>query len=189
MKRASSREYRFSKTLFTLSRCRIAEDDGSRNLPSRSHMYIDERYEVASAAQQHKRWNLDALVTRGCSCVATSMAGAHIYRENSARVIVSRNWLGLSLSKHIRHRLVVKINGKWRLWAYEALGQISVDYSCACRVLAPIASPCHAMPRLAGPDEVRWVSACVFLPFSSSPHTCKCIESNPPYKYASLHLH
>jgi hypothetical protein len=52
MKRASSHEYRFPKTLFGLSQCRIAEDDGSGDLLSRSQMHIDERDEVASAAQQ-----------------------------------------------------------------------------------------------------------------------------------------
>jgi hypothetical protein len=51
MKRASSREDRFSKTLFALSRCRIAEDDRFRDLLSRSLMHVDERDEVASAAQ------------------------------------------------------------------------------------------------------------------------------------------
>jgi hypothetical protein len=54
-KRASSREDRFPKTIFTLSRCRIAEDDGSRNLLSQSRIHIDERDEVALAAQQRRR--------------------------------------------------------------------------------------------------------------------------------------
>jgi hypothetical protein len=62
MKRASSREDRFPKTLFALSRCRITEDDGSGDLLSRSQMHVDERDEVASAAQQQKRRNLDVLV-------------------------------------------------------------------------------------------------------------------------------
>jgi hypothetical protein len=52
MKRPSSHEYRFPKTLFGLSQCRIAEDDDSGDLLSRSQMHIDERDEVASAAQQ-----------------------------------------------------------------------------------------------------------------------------------------
>jgi hypothetical protein len=51
MKRMSIREDRFPKTLFTLSRCRIAEDDGSGDLLSRSQMHIDERDEVASVTQ------------------------------------------------------------------------------------------------------------------------------------------
>jgi hypothetical protein len=55
MKRANSREDRFSKTLFALSRCKIAEDDDSGDLLSRSQMHIDECDEVASAAQQQKR--------------------------------------------------------------------------------------------------------------------------------------
>jgi hypothetical protein len=51
-KRASSHEDRFPKTLFTLSRCMIAEDDGSRDLLSQSQMHVDEQDEVASVAQQ-----------------------------------------------------------------------------------------------------------------------------------------
>jgi hypothetical protein len=62
MKRASSREDRFQKTLFALSRCRIAEDDDSGYLLSRSQMHVDERNEVASTAQQQKQQNLDVLV-------------------------------------------------------------------------------------------------------------------------------
>jgi hypothetical protein len=36
------------------------------------------------------------------------VAAARIYREDLPRVIVSRNRLGLSLSKYIRHRLIAK---------------------------------------------------------------------------------
>jgi hypothetical protein len=54
-KRASSHEDRFPKTLFTLSRCRIAEDDGSGDMLSRSQMYVDEWDKVASMAQQQKQ--------------------------------------------------------------------------------------------------------------------------------------
>jgi hypothetical protein len=53
-KPASSREDRFSKTLFVLSWCRIVDDDDSGDLLSRSQMHIDERDEVVSAAQQQK---------------------------------------------------------------------------------------------------------------------------------------
>jgi hypothetical protein len=45
-KRASSREDHFPKTLFALSWCRIAEDDGSRDLLPRSQIYVDEQDEV-----------------------------------------------------------------------------------------------------------------------------------------------
>jgi hypothetical protein len=55
MKRASSHKDRFPKTLFALSRCRIGEDDGSRDPLSRSQMHVDEWDEVASVAQQQKR--------------------------------------------------------------------------------------------------------------------------------------
>jgi hypothetical protein len=51
-KQASSREDRFSKILFALSRCRITEDNGSGDLLSRSQMYVDERDEVAFVAQE-----------------------------------------------------------------------------------------------------------------------------------------
>jgi hypothetical protein len=50
-KRVSSREDRFLKTLFTLSRCRIVEDDGSEDLLSRSQMHVDERDEKVLASQ------------------------------------------------------------------------------------------------------------------------------------------
>jgi hypothetical protein len=45
-KQVSSHEERFPKTLFALSRCRITEDDASRDLLSRSQMHIDERDEA-----------------------------------------------------------------------------------------------------------------------------------------------
>jgi hypothetical protein len=86
---------------------------------------------------------------------------ARIYREDSPRVIASRNRLGLSLSKRIRHGLITKINDKRRLWAYEALGQISVDYSRARRALAPIAPP----------GAVRRASARVCFSLSPLLHT------------------
>jgi hypothetical protein len=49
MKRASIHEDRFPKTLFALSQSRIAEDDSSGDLLSRSQMHINEWDEVASA--------------------------------------------------------------------------------------------------------------------------------------------
>jgi hypothetical protein len=61
-KRASSHEDRFPKTLFALHRCRITEDNGSRDLLSRLQMHVNERDEVASVAQPQKRRNLDMLV-------------------------------------------------------------------------------------------------------------------------------
>jgi hypothetical protein len=51
-KRTSSHEDHFSKTLFALSRCRIAKDDGSGDLLSRSKIHVNERDEIASTAQQ-----------------------------------------------------------------------------------------------------------------------------------------
>jgi hypothetical protein len=49
-KRASSYEDRFPKMLFALSRCRIAEDNDSGDLLSRSQMHADEQDEVALTA-------------------------------------------------------------------------------------------------------------------------------------------
>jgi hypothetical protein len=43
------------KFLFTLSRCKIAENDGSGDLLSHSQMHIDEWDEVTLAAQQRRR--------------------------------------------------------------------------------------------------------------------------------------
>jgi hypothetical protein len=40
------------KTLFVISRCRIAEDNGFGDILSRSQMHADERDEVALAVQQ-----------------------------------------------------------------------------------------------------------------------------------------
>jgi hypothetical protein len=52
---ASSHEDWFPKTIFALSRCRIAEDDSFGDLLSRSQMHIDEWDEVVLAAQQQLR--------------------------------------------------------------------------------------------------------------------------------------
>jgi hypothetical protein len=91
--------------------------------------------------------------------VFTSMAAAHIYREDPPRVIAFRNRLGLSPSKCIRHGLVEKINGKRKPRTCKALGQISVDYSRAH----------HAPALITSPGEVS-EQARVFLHFSSPSH-------------------
>jgi hypothetical protein len=51
---ASSHEDRFPKTLFALSRCRIAEDDDFGDLLSWSRMHIDEWDEGGVAAKEAK---------------------------------------------------------------------------------------------------------------------------------------
>jgi hypothetical protein len=79
MKRVSSREDRFPKTLFALSRCMITEDDGSRDLLSRSQMHVDERDEVASAVQQQKRRNLDVLALSWLLVCCYYFCGGHTY--------------------------------------------------------------------------------------------------------------
>jgi hypothetical protein len=120
-KRAISREDRFPKTLFTLSQCRIAEDDGFGDLLSQSRMNVNEQNEVALAAQQQRR-RKPRCIGSWLFTVASSVAAARrIYREDLPRVTASRNRLGLSLSKRIRHRLVVKINGKRRPQTCEIL--------------------------------------------------------------------
>jgi hypothetical protein len=112
-KRASSHEDRFPKTLFALSRCRITKDDGSGDLLSQSQMHIDERDEVALVAQQRMRRKL-RYVGSWLFVVTSCVVATHIYREDLPSVTASHNQLGLSLSKCIRHRLVVKINNKRR---------------------------------------------------------------------------
>jgi hypothetical protein len=113
-KRVSSHEYRFPKTIFALSWCRITDDVGSKDLLSRSQMHIDKRDEVASTAQQQKRRSLDALVFFMAVRVTTILAAARIYREDPSRATASHNRLGVSLSKRIRQRLIAKLNGKSR---------------------------------------------------------------------------
>jgi hypothetical protein len=97
-KRASSREDRFPKTLFALSRCRIAEDDGSGDLLSRSQMHVDERDEVVLAAQQRRRRKPRCDGGSWLFVLLSSVAAARIYREDSPRVTASRNRLGLSIN-------------------------------------------------------------------------------------------
>jgi hypothetical protein len=79
-KRASSREDRFPKTLFALFRCRITEDDGSEDLLSRSRMHVDERNELALAAQQWRRRKLRC-VGSWLFIVTSFVVAALIYRE------------------------------------------------------------------------------------------------------------
>jgi hypothetical protein len=74
-------------------------------------MHVDERDEVVLAAQQ-RSWQKTRCVGGSWFFVVThSVAVAPIYREDLAKVTVSCNRLRLSLSKRIRHGLVVKING------------------------------------------------------------------------------
>jgi hypothetical protein len=154
-KRASSCVDRFSKILFVLFRCRITEDDGFEDLLFRSQMHVDDRDEVALVAQQRRMWKTRCVGGSWLFIVATSVAVVRIYMEDPPRVTMSCNWLCLSLSKRIRHRLISKINNKKRSWTCEALGQISVDYSCAHR----LTSPCHARSGPARQGE--WACACV----------------------------
>jgi hypothetical protein len=177
-KQASSREDRFLKTILGLSPCRTTEDDGSRDLLSRSHMPVDEWDEVALVAQQRRMWKLRCVGESWLFIVTSSLVAAHIYREDLPRVTALRNWLGLSLSKRIRHGLIVKINSKRKLRTCEALHQISMDHSRARRVPAPITSPHHAMLGQAQLSEAS-KHAHVFLPFFSPPYSCKCRGSNP----------
>jgi hypothetical protein len=70
---------------------------------------------AADEAKNYMHWWLMVVLW------STSVAAAHIYREDLPRVKTSHNRLGLSLSKHIRHRLVAKNKrkgdrGPLRLW-------------------------------------------------------------------------
>jgi hypothetical protein len=107
-KRARSREDQFPKTLFTLSYCRIAEDDGFKDLLSRSWMHVDEWAEVAFAAQQGRRRKPRCVGGSWLFIVTHSVTATRIYREDPLRVTTSHNRLGLSLSKYIRHVLIAK---------------------------------------------------------------------------------
>jgi hypothetical protein len=169
MKWASSREHRFPKTLFTLSWCRIAEDDGSRDLLSQSRMHIDKQDEVALAMQQQRRQKTRCIGDSWLFIATSSVAATHIYREDPPRVRASHNWLGLSLSKRIRHGLVTKINGKRRSRICEALGRIPVDYSHVHHAPVLIATSHHATP-----DPVRR---------GERPHVCVS-----PFLLSSTHL-
>jgi hypothetical protein len=77
MKRESSHVNHFPKTLFALSRCRIAEDNGSEDLLSQSHMHVDERDEVVLAAQQQMR--LRPRCVGGCSVRSYDFRGGRTY--------------------------------------------------------------------------------------------------------------
>jgi hypothetical protein len=94
------------------------------------------------------------------------MAATRIYREDPPRVTTSRNLLGLSLPKRIRHELTEKINGKRMPRTCEALGRISVDYSRAHRAPTPIVTPHPAWPDEAS-ERAR---VCVFPFLLSSTH-------------------
>jgi hypothetical protein len=50
-KRSSSCVEHFLKTLFSLSQCRIVEDNGSKDLLSRLWMHIDEHDKLALVVQ------------------------------------------------------------------------------------------------------------------------------------------
>jgi hypothetical protein len=107
--------------------------------------------------------------------VASSVAAARcIYREDLPRVTTSRNRLGLSLSKRIRHRLVVKINGKRRPQTYEVLAKFW--WTIHTHVVHPRPSP-----HLATPHFVWQASTRVCFSLSSHLHT---IAS----RYRAIHL-
>jgi hypothetical protein len=86
-KRASSHKDHFSKILLALSLCRITEDDGFRDLLSRSQMPIDERDEVALAAQQRRRRSGGSWLF----IITHSVATTRIYRKDPPRITASRN--------------------------------------------------------------------------------------------------
>jgi hypothetical protein len=90
-KQASSHEDQFLKYLFTLSLCRITEDDGSGGLHSQSQMHVDERNEVALAAQQRRRQKARCVGGLWLFIFTRSVVATRIYREDLPRVIVSHN--------------------------------------------------------------------------------------------------
>jgi hypothetical protein len=175
----SSSEDRFSKSLFTLSQCRIADDDGSGDLLSRSQMHVDEWDEVNLVAQQRRRQKSRCIGGSWLFVVAGSVASTCIYREDLPRVTTSRNQLALSIkhvldttrNKNKRQKEVVDLRG------FESdFGRPFTRTSCAHRPAPP-------------GEARRGKRARAFVYPFSSPHSCKCIESNPLFKYASLHLY
>jgi hypothetical protein len=85
-------------------------------------MHIDEWDEVALVAQQRRRRKPRSIGGSWLFIISSFVAAARTYREDPSRVTSSHNRLGLSLSKHIRHGLIAKINGKSRPRTCEALG-------------------------------------------------------------------
>jgi hypothetical protein len=161
-KRASSREDHFSKILFVLSRCRTAKDDGFKDLLSWSRMHVDECDEIVLVVQQRRRWK-PRCVGSWLFIVTSSVALTCIYREDPHRITGFRKWLGLSLSKRIRHELIEKINDKRRPRTCEALGWISTEYLRARRAPTPISSPRHAMPGPVQRGEARRASVHMYF--------------------------
>jgi hypothetical protein len=89
-KRASSHKDHFPKT-YSLSHCKIAEDDGSGDLLSRSQMHVGEWDEVALVVQQRRRQKPRCLGGSWLFIVTHSAAVAHIYIEDLPKVTVSHN--------------------------------------------------------------------------------------------------
>jgi hypothetical protein len=143
-------------------------------------MHVDEKNDVALTMQQQRRQKPRCVGGSWLFVVSCPVVAACICREDLPRVTMSHNRLGLSLSKRIRHELIAKLNSKRKLQTCEALGQILLDHSRARHAPAPIASPRHILPGPVRRDEAS-ERTCVFLPFSSPPHSCKCIEGNPPF--------
>jgi hypothetical protein len=83
---------------------------------------------------------------------------------------VGGSWLFIVTSSMTTAIFIGKTHGYARLWA-----KFRQDHSCAHRALVPITSP-----RIAASRQGK--RARVFLTFSSSPLSCKCIESNPLFK-------
>jgi hypothetical protein len=96
-------------------------------------MHINEQDEVALATQQWRRQKSRCVGGLWEFMVISFMMAEHIYRGDPPRVIMSHNQLGLSV-KHI---------------TCKGLGQISLNHSHACHVLAPFSLPHHVGPDLA----------------------------------------
>jgi hypothetical protein len=95
-------------------------------------MHVNEREEVALAAQQRWRRTTKCVGGSWFFIVTRSVAAARIYREVLPRVTTTHNRLGLSLYKRIRHGLVTKINDKRRLRGFGPdFGGLLTHTSCA----------------------------------------------------------
>jgi hypothetical protein len=124
-----------------------------------------------------------------CSGVPTSVAAAHIYREDMSRVTTFHNRLCLSLLKRIIYSRSISIKTYYTCTRSKTKQQNEVvglrgfgpDFdglftrtSCACARAHRIASSHHVR-------RGEQVHVCVFY-FSSSLHTYKYIDSILSYK-------
>jgi hypothetical protein len=162
----SSHEDRFPKILFTLSWCRITEDDDSRDLLSRSQMHVDEQDEVALAAQQRWRWKTRCIGGSWFFVVTHSVVAARIYREDLRRVTASRKSTSIKT-----YQTRTRSKNKWQkevtdLWGFGPnFCRLFTRTSCART--HRLTSPRHSWPGPVSRAERAHMCVSLFLPSST----------------------